>query len=65
MLENGNTDSSQRNIIYIIDGEDAATIQAVAGTSILVGIAGTYKEIAEIHAPTLCYQSCSLYREAD
>lgn len=31
VLENGNTDSSQRNIIYIVDGEDVATVQAVAG----------------------------------
>lgn len=32
VLENGNTDSSQRNIVYIVDGENAATVQAVAGT---------------------------------
>jgi len=31
VLENGNTDSSQRNIIYIVDGEDVASVQAVAG----------------------------------
>lgn len=33
VLENGNTDSSQRNIVYIVDGENATTIQAVAGMS--------------------------------
>lgn len=32
VLENGNTDSSQRNIVYVVDGEDAAVVQAVAGT---------------------------------
>lgn len=31
VLENGNTDSSQRNIVYIVDGEDAVTVQEVAG----------------------------------
>ena len=30
-LENGNTDSSQRNIIYLVHGEKASLIQAVAG----------------------------------
>jgi vacuolar protein sorting-associated protein 33A len=29
-LENGNTDSSQRNIVYLVYGEKAATVQAVA-----------------------------------
>jgi hypothetical protein len=31
VLENGNTDSSQRNIIYLIQGEKAAHVQATAG----------------------------------
>lgn len=30
VLENGNTDSSQRNVIYIVHGEKPATVQAVA-----------------------------------
>jgi len=34
VLENGNTDSSQRNIIYVVDAENPATVQAVAGESI-------------------------------
>jgi hypothetical protein len=32
-LENGNTDSSQRNIIYIVHGEKASSVQVVAGKS--------------------------------
>jgi vacuolar protein sorting-associated protein 33A len=30
-LENGNTDSSQRNIVYLVHGEKASSVQAVAG----------------------------------
>jgi hypothetical protein len=30
-LENGNTDSSQRNIVYLVHGEKAPLVQAVAG----------------------------------
>lgn len=30
-LENGNTDSSQRNIVYLVHGEKANLVQAVAG----------------------------------
>jgi vacuolar protein sorting-associated protein 33A len=30
-LENNNTDSSQRNIVYLVRGEKAATVQAVVG----------------------------------
>lgn len=33
-LENGNTDSSQRNIVYLVHGEKASKVQAVAGSSI-------------------------------
>ena len=32
VLENGNTDSSQRNIVYLIHGEKASQVQATAGT---------------------------------
>lgn len=62
VLENGNTDSSQRNVVYIVDGENPATIQAVASKfgHVHCRSAGTYKEIAWIDAPTLRYQSCSL-----
>lgn len=31
VLENDNTDSTQRNIIYVINGEEASLVQAVAG----------------------------------
>ena len=31
VLENGNTDSSQRNIVYLIQGEKAIHVQATAG----------------------------------
>lgn len=31
VLENGNTDSSQRNVVYIANGENPTTVQAVAG----------------------------------
>lgn len=30
-LENNNTDASQRNIVYLVRGEKASTVQAVAG----------------------------------
>lgn len=30
-LENANTDSSQRNIVYLVHGERASLVQAVAG----------------------------------
>ena len=35
VLENGNTDSSQRNIVYLVHGEKAIHVQAVAGMCIL------------------------------
>ena len=34
-LENDNTDSSQRNIVYLVHGEKAGPVQAVAGKSLL------------------------------
>lgn len=30
-LENGNTDSTQRNIVYLVHGEKTSLIQTVAG----------------------------------
>ena len=33
-LENNNTDSTQRNIVYIVHGEKAKAVQAVAGMDI-------------------------------
>jgi vacuolar protein sorting-associated protein 33A len=30
-LENANTDTSQRNIVYLVHGEKAGPVQAVAG----------------------------------
>lgn len=46
-LENNNTDLSQRNIIYIVHGEQARTVQAVAGMVFSLACStGTYKEIA-------------------
>ena len=48
-LENGNTDSSQRNIVYLVHGEKASIVQTVAGMihqSHLALENGTYKEIA-------------------
>jgi len=36
VLENGNTDSSQRNIVYLIQGEKAAHVQATAGVYIFI-----------------------------
>jgi hypothetical protein len=30
-LENGNTDASQRNIIFLVHGEKASLVQSVAG----------------------------------
>jgi hypothetical protein len=32
VLENGNTDSSQRNIVFLVHGEKAPQVQATAGT---------------------------------
>lgn len=34
-LERDNTDSSQRNIVYLVHGEKAGPVQAVAGESTL------------------------------
>ena len=31
VLENGNTDSSQRNLVYIVNGEKASQVQATVG----------------------------------
>lgn len=31
VVENGNTDSSQRNIVYLVNGEKASQVQATAG----------------------------------
>ena len=31
VLENGNTDSSQRNIVYLVHGESVTLVQAAAG----------------------------------
>jgi hypothetical protein len=31
-LENGNTDASQHNIVYLVHSEKALLVQAVAGT---------------------------------
>jgi hypothetical protein len=31
VLENGNTDSSQRKIVYLVNGEKASQVQATAG----------------------------------
>lgn len=33
VLQNGNTDSSQRNIVYLVRGEKPADVQATAGMS--------------------------------
>lgn len=61
VLENGNTDSSQRNIIYVVDGEDPATIQAVAGkpVDLVQPTTTTYEEFALMASSTLCCYSCS------
>lgn len=61
VLENGNTDSSQRNIIYVVDGEDPATIQTVAGKPVDLAqpITRTYEEFALMASSTLCCYSCS------
>ena len=39
-LENGNTDSSQRNIVYLVHGEKAGPVQAVAGESMPLRLLG-------------------------
>lgn len=41
VLENGNTDSSQRNIVYIVNGEKASTVKAVAGECKAQGCRGS------------------------
>jgi len=63
VLENGNTDSSQRNIIYVVNGEDPATVQAVAGkpVALVKPTMGTYKEFALFAASNPRYQSCFSY----
>jgi hypothetical protein len=40
VLENGNTDSSQRNIVYLIQGEKAAQVQTTAGVYSSFGLHG-------------------------
>ena len=54
VLENGNTDSSQRNIVYLIHGEKVPHVQATAGMQSPVFLLnsdlemfsfGTYKEM--------------------
>lgn len=59
-LENNNTDSSQRNVVYLVHGEKANTVQAVAGASPSLDCTGTYKEIAWITTSTPRHQSSSL-----
>ena len=55
VLENGNTDSSQRNIVYLIQGEKAAHVQATAGVYFFVLFAPrqTYFVIPLLLARTL------------
>lgn len=66
VLENGNTDSSQRNIVYLVHGEKAVHVQAVAGMSFsessLRGILGITKKIMQTQ-PTLHDQFCSLHQD--
>lgn len=57
VLENGNTDSSQRNVVYIVDGESAATVQAVAGT-LLTPLPKLHPEIEE----SLLAEAQAIYR---
>lgn len=45
VLENGNTDSSQRNIIYIVNDEDPATVQAVAGKLAIIVVSSDLERI--------------------
>jgi vacuolar protein sorting-associated protein 33A len=49
VLENGNTDSSQRNIVYLVHGEKAVHVQAVAGMYFFIVeySAGTNKETTQ------------------
>lgn len=60
VLENGNTDSSQRNIVYLVNGEKASQVQATAGMPLFhflynvsapyrtFSLPGTYKEMTSI-----------------
>ena len=52
-LENGNTDSSQRNIVYLVHGERAGPVQAVAGTSFLLRNPGHTRRLRgfKFHSP--------------
>jgi vacuolar protein sorting-associated protein 33A len=59
-LENDNTDSSQRNIVYLVHGEKAGPVQAVAGMSLLR--TGTHKEIARMIFPLFAISLSSLHR---
>jgi vacuolar protein sorting-associated protein 33A len=36
VLENGNTDSSQRNIAYLVHGEKPSEVQATAGMMLFI-----------------------------
>ena len=46
VLENRNTDSSQRNIVYIVDSENPITVQAVASKCLLLFRNIEYKSFA-------------------
>jgi hypothetical protein len=63
-LENHNVDSSQRNIVFLCHGEDAKTVQTVAGMSLSLSCLsictmGPKVEYLDYDLPTLCIQSGS------
>ena len=59
-LENNNTDSTQHNIVFLVQAEKVSIVQAVAGKSRVFLLIGTYKEIARDTFLPFAYQSSSL-----
>ena len=59
-LENGNTDSSQRNIVYLVHAEKANLVSLVAGTSHSPSMLGHSKRLRGRLSLLLADQSSTL-----
>lgn len=72
-LENHNIDSSQRNIIFMVRGEDAKKIRMLAGTPSLLFLSSQFTlpssalkvGYADFSISTLYIQSCSQKQQCD
>jgi len=59
-LENGNTDSSQRNIVYLVHGENASLVQAVAGKTCWFIHISKHGTLKRLRRPPSLYSSLSV-----